>query len=79
MTVCLCLVCLHVQDVSTVCGGMHFCGHVYMCEGFPGGASGKAGDTRDMGSIPGSGSSPGVGNSNPLKYSGLENPLDRGA
>ena len=50
-----------------------------MCEGFPGGASGKAGDARDVGSTPGSGRSPGVGNSNPLQYSGLENPTDRGA
>ena len=33
----------------------------------------------DMGSIPGSGRSPGEGNDNPLQYSCLENPLDRGA
>ena len=33
----------------------------------------------DLGSIPGSGRSPGEGNSNPLQYSGLENPMDRGA
>ena len=32
-----------------------------------------------MGSIPGSGKSPGVGHSNPLQYSCLENPMDRGA
>ena len=38
-----------------------------------------AGDPRDMGSIPGSGKSPGVGNGNPLQYSYLENSLDRGA
>ena len=31
-----------------------------------------------MGSIPGWGRSPGVGNGNPLWYSGLENPTDRG-
>ena len=31
------------------------------------------------GSIPGSGRSPGVGNSNPLQYSCLENAMDRGA
>ena len=30
----------------------------------------------DLGSIPGSGRSPGEGNSNPLKYSCLENPMD---
>ena len=33
----------------------------------------------DLGSIPGSGRSPGEGNSNPLQYSCLENPTDRGA
>ena len=39
----------------------------------------NAGDIRDPGSIPGSGRSPGVGNSNPLQYSCLENFMDRGA
>ena len=38
----------------------------------------NAGDTRDMGSIPGSERSPGVGNGNPLQYSCLENPMDKG-
>ena len=33
----------------------------------------------NMSSIPGLGRSPGEGNSNPLQYSGLENPTDRGA
>ena len=33
----------------------------------------------DMGSIPGSGSCPGGGNGNPLQYSCLKNPTDRGA
>ena len=33
----------------------------------------------DVGLIPGSGRSPGGGNSNPLQYSSLENPVDRGA
>ena len=33
----------------------------------------------DPGSIPGSGSSPGEGNGNPLQYSSLENPMDGGA
>ena len=37
------------------------------------------GDIRDMGSIPGSGRSPGRGNGNPLQYSCLENPMDKGA
>ena len=39
----------------------------------------NAGNARDMGSIPGLGRSPGVGNGNPLQYSCLENPMDRGA
>ena len=38
----------------------------------------KAGDVRDTGLIPGSGRSPGVANGNPLHYSCLENPTDRG-
>ena len=56
--------------------------------GFPGGASGKkkkknlpgnAGYIRDVGLILGSRGSPGKGNGNPLQYSCLENPMDRGA
>ena len=39
----------------------------------------SAGDTRDKGSIPGSERSPGEGHGNPLQYSCLENPMDRGA
>ena len=39
----------------------------------------NAGDARDMGLIPGSGRSPGGGNGNPLQYSCLKNPTDRGA
>ena len=39
----------------------------------------NAGDTRDVGSIPGSKRSPGAGHGNPLQYSCLENPMDRGA
>ena len=38
----------------------------------------KAGDARDMGLIAGLGKSPGEGNGNPLHYSYLENPTDRG-
>ena len=41
--------------------------------------SANAGDTRNTSSIPGSGRSPGEGNCNPLQYSCLENPMDRGA
>ena len=39
----------------------------------------NAGDLRDGGSIPGLGRSPGGGHGNPLQYSCLENPMDRGA
>ena len=49
--------------------------------GFPGGSAGKesACNVGDLGSIPGLGRSPGEGNGNPLQYSCLENPMDRGA
>ena len=52
--------------------------------GFSGGAVVKnppanAGNARDVGSIPGSGRSPGIGKGNPLQYSCLENSIDRGA
>ena len=48
---------------------------------FPGGSEGKASacNAGDPGSIPGLGRSPGEGNGNPLQYSCLENPMDRGA
>ena len=36
-------------------------------------------DAGDLGLIPGSGRSPGGGNGNPLQYSCLRNPMDRGA
>ena len=49
--------------------------------GFPGGSDAEesAGNVGDLGSIPGSGRSTGEGNGHPLQYSGLENPMDRGA
>ena len=37
-----------------------------------------AGDLRDVGLIPGWGRTPGEGGGNPLQYSCLENPMDRG-
>jgi len=48
---------------------------------FPGGSDGKesACNAGDLGSIHGLGRSPGEGNSNPLQYSYLENPMDRRA
>ena len=39
----------------------------------------EAGDLRDAGLIPWSGRSPGGGHGNPLQYSSLEHPMDRGA
>ena len=38
----------------------------------------NTGDIRDVSSIPGSGRCPGRGNGNPLQYSYLEQPMDRG-
>ena len=54
------------------------------CMGFPGGSLVKnppadAEPAGDTGSIPGWGRSPGGGNGNPLRYSCLENSVDRGA
>ena len=51
---------------------------------FPSGSVGKefacnAGDTGDIGLIPGLGRPPGEGDGHPLQYSCLENPMDRGA
>ena len=51
---------------------------------FPSGSVGKesacnTGDAGDASSIPGSGTSPGGGNDNPLQYSCLKNPKDSGA
>ena len=53
-------------------------------QGVPGGQAVKnlpasAGDAGDKSSVPGSGRSPGEGNGNPLQYSCLGNPTDRGA
>ena len=49
--------------------------------GFPGGSALKnpLANAEHVGLIPASGRSPGEGNGNPLHYSCLENPMDRGA
>ena len=49
--------------------------------GFPGSSDGKefARNAEHAGSIPGLGRYPGGGNGNPLQYSCLESPMDRGA
>ena len=53
----------------------------YIGQGFPGDSVVKnpSASARDAGSTPGSGRSPGRGNGNPLLYSCLGNPMDRGA
>ena len=58
--------------------------HFIIYAGLPGGSVVKnmpidAGDEGDAGLICGLGRSPGEGNGNPLQYSCLENPMDRGA
>ena len=52
-----------------------------MSWGFPGGSDGKASacSAGDPGSIPGLGRSPGERKGNPVQYSYLENPMDKGA
>ena len=72
-------ICL--QQWGDVFGGAGF--SLYDSEGFLRWLSDKesacvAGATGDLGSIPGSGRSPGEGNDNPLQYSFLANPTDRG-
>ena len=68
------LVCSTSSDLSVVIAYL----------GFPRGTVVKnlpanVGDARDVGSVPGLGRYPGGGNGNPLQYSCLENPMDRGA
>ena len=58
-----------------------YCPPPSQLEDFPGSSDGKASayNVGNLGSIPGLGRSPGEGNGNPLQYSCLENPIDRGA
>ena len=73
----------HLWSISSTCGVFN----PPLNEGF--GASqvalvvknlpANSGDVRDASLIPGSGRSPGGGHGNPLQYSCLENPMDRGA
>ena len=60
---------------------MHIESDVWNRPCFPGGSDGKESTCTAgyPGSIPGSGRFPGEGNSHPLQYSCLENPMDRGA
>ena len=61
-------------------GKVHFC-KTCTEPSFPDGSVGKesACNVGDPGLIPAWGRSPGEGNGNPLQYSCLENPMDRGA
>ena len=69
----------HVKFCVSIGGFLRDC--VLVFKGFPGGAEVKASacNVGGLGSIPGLGRSPGEGNGNPLQYSCLENPMDRGA
>ena len=70
------------SDHSRLPTRVHLCSKATgIYRGFPGGSNGKesACNAGDPGSIPGSGRSPGEGNGNPLQYSCLGNPMDRGA
>ena len=62
---------------STVC--MHVYACIYMVGTVVKNPLANAGNTGDMGSIPGSGRLPGVGNGKPFQYSCLDNSMNRGA
>ena len=70
------------MEFHSIPEGMHVILELpHISKGFLGGAVAKnlpanAGDTRDVGSIPGLRRFPGGGNSNTLQYSCLENPTD---
>ena len=72
------------SDTTEATYHAHIHGSIWECFiklDFPGGSEVKvsASNAGDLGLIPGSGRSPGEGNGNPLQYSCLENPMDRGA
>ena len=75
---CWFLVKLRHGYVRSLANFSNFCDHlkpypvVLLVKNLPA----KVRDARDMGLIPGLGKSPGEGNSNPLQYSCLENPMD---
>ena len=66
-------------SVTRVCIAKNVC--LTFFQGFPGGSGGKesACNAGDLGSIPELGRSLGGGHGNPLQFSCLENPMDRGA
>ena len=88
--VCVCVyVCMCVCMCIYVCVCVCVCVYIYSNIWMETGTSqvspvlknppAKTGDVRDVVSIPGLGRSPGGRNGNPLWYSCLENPIDRGA
>ena len=73
---------MEAQRCGTKDGGQNkYMGTSKCVLGFPGssGSAESACNAEDLGSIPGLGRSCGEGNSNPLQYSCMENPMDRGA
>ena len=78
---------LHVLQQTEQCLGMGQCGKLSQYKlilGFPGGSavknsSANARAAGGAGPVPGPGRSTGRGNGNPLQYSCLKNPIDRGA
>ena len=70
-----------MEHEKTFVGNDMFITLTVLTMGFPGGSEGKASacNVGDPGSIPGSGRSPGEGKGKPLRYSCLENPMDREA
>ena len=69
------------MEVTNKFKGLDLIDSAYTAYCFSGGSEVKvsASNTGDLGLIPGLGRSPGEGNGNPLQYSCLENPMDRGA
>ena len=72
------------QTGRTLCSYLPLCFLCHVSLGFPGALgvknpSANVGDLRDVGSIPGLGITLGEGNGNPLQYSCLEDPTERGA
>ena len=72
--------CFPGSGLNINCQCLGFFGRGRSPESFPGGSvvNNLPARTGDLGSIPGSGRSPGGGHGNPLQYSWLENPKDRG-
>ena len=74
-----------MHTLSHLCGSKKILkaqfGGILKGQGFPGGSAGKESthNAGDLGSVPGLARAPGGGHGNPLQYSCLKNPMDRGA